>query len=90
MHGGFDVVDAEEVGSALHADGDAGDVTNPKAGVSIYKAYDVMPVAGGAPLRLGTRDKKSFFTGALDEVAIYPRALTAREIADNYRAGRAG
>lgn len=56
----------------------------------IYIACDVMPVAGTAPLRLGTRDKKSFFTGALDEVAIYPRALTAREIADNSRAGRAG
>ncbi len=61
--------------------------TSPGA---LYKAYDVMPVAGSAPLRLGSRDKKSFFTGALDEVAIYPRALTAREIADNYRAGRAG
>ena len=57
---------------------------------ALYKAYEIKPVASDAPLRLGSRDKKSFFTGALDEVAIYPRALAAREIADNYRAGRAG
>ncbi|MEN3943980.1 LamG domain-containing protein [Prosthecobacter sp. SYSU 5D2] len=55
-----------------------------------YKSYDVMPVAGTAPLRIGTRDTKNFFVGALDELAIYPRVLTAREVADNYRAGRAG
>ena len=57
---------------------------------ALYKAYEVVPIHGAAPLRIGTRDKKSFFTGAVDEVAIYPRVLTAREIADNYRAGNAG
>ncbi len=57
---------------------------------ALYKAYEIKPVAGDAPLRIGTRDKKSFFTGGIDEVALYPRALTAREIADNYRAGKAG
>lgn len=78
-----------KAGVSIYKDGKlAGSpATSPGA---LYKAYDVMPVAGSAPLRLGTRDKKSFFTGALDEAAIYPRALTAREVADNYRAGRAG
>lgn len=55
-----------------------------------YRTYDVKPVPGTAPVRLGTRDLKNFLTGALDEVAIYPRVLAAREVAENYRAGKAG
>jgi hypothetical protein len=35
-------------------------------------------------VRLATRDFASFLTGALDEVAIYPRVLSAEEIAENY------
>ncbi len=66
------------VGSAAHSPG------------QLYKTYDIMPVHGSAPLRLGTRDAKTFFTGALDEVAIYPRVLSAGEVADNYRAAKAG
>lgn len=78
-----------KAGVSIYKDGKlAGSpATSPGA---LYKAYDVSSVAGSAPLRIGTRDKKSFFTGAIDEVAVYPRVLTAREIADNYRAGRAG
>jgi len=34
-----------------------------------------------------TRDGNSFFTGGLDEVAIYPRMLTGVEIMENYTAG---
>lgn len=87
----FDPGDATnpKAGVSIYKDGKlAGNpATSPGA---LYKAYDVMPVAGTAPLRLGTRDKKNFFTGGIDEVAIYPRALAAREIADNYRAGRVG
>ena len=37
-------------------------------------------------MRLGTRDLGSFLTGALDEVAIYPRVLTATEVAENHSA----
>jgi hypothetical protein len=47
----------------------------------------VMPAHGSAPVRLGTRDTKSFFLGALDEVAIYPRVLTPEEILENYQTG---
>jgi hypothetical protein len=87
----FDPGDATnpKAGVSIYKDGKLAGSPAASPG-ALYKAYDIMPVAGSAPLRLGTRDKKSFFTGALDEVAIYPRALTAREIADNYRAGRAG
>ncbi len=61
----------------------------PSAGV-LYKnaKWQIKPAHGTAPLRLGTRDLKSFLTGALDEVAIYPRVLTAKEVAENYQAAR--
>ncbi len=51
-----------------------------------YASYDIVPAHGAAPLRLGTRDLGSFFTGALDDVAVYPRVLSAAEIGENYRA----
>jgi hypothetical protein len=51
-----------------------------------YASYDIVATHGAAPLRLGTRDLRSFFGGALDEVAVYPRVLSAAEIAENYRA----
>jgi hypothetical protein len=53
---------------------------------ALYSSYDIIPAHGAAPLRLGTRDLGSFFTGALDEVAVYPRVLSAEEIAENYAA----
>jgi hypothetical protein len=31
---------------------------------------------------------KGFLTGGLDEVAIYPRVLTAKEVLENYHAGK--
>jgi hypothetical protein len=49
--------------------------------------FAVQPAHGTAPLRLGTRDLASFLVGALDEVAIYPRVLTADEILSNYQLG---
>jgi hypothetical protein len=51
--------------------------------------FAILPAHGTAPVRLGTRDKASFFFGALDEVAIYPRVLTADEILENYETGMA-
>jgi hypothetical protein len=56
---------------------------------TLYKKYDVTPRHGSAPVRLGTRDLHSFFTGGLDEVAIYPRVLTAKEVLRHWKAGRA-
>jgi hypothetical protein len=54
---------------------------------TLYGTYDIVPADGSAPVRFATRDGNSFFTGGLDEVAIYPRVLTAAEIMENYTAG---
>jgi hypothetical protein len=51
-----------------------------------YASYQIAATPGAAPVRLGTRDLGSFLTGALDEVAIYPRVLTATEVAENHSA----
>jgi hypothetical protein len=40
----------------------------------------VTPVHGTAPLRIGTRDFASFFLGAIREVRLWSRALTAAEV----------
>ena len=40
---------------------------------------------GTAPVRFGTRDLGSFLNGGIDDVAIYPRVLSAEEILDNFR-----
>jgi hypothetical protein len=57
---------------------------------TLYKTYDVAPKHGPAPLRLGTRDLRSFLTGGLDEVAIYPRVLGAEEILHHWSIARRG
>jgi hypothetical protein len=64
--------------------------TGPPAPGTLYhnSHWQIKPAHGTAPLRLGTQDKKSFLIGGLDEVAIYARVLTAREIAENYEVGR--
>jgi hypothetical protein len=61
----------------------------PSAG-ALYNnpKWKIKPVIGTAPLRLGTRDSKGFLIGGLDEVAIYPRVLSAAEILAHYDAGR--
>jgi len=53
---------------------------------TLYRNYAVQPKRGRAPIRLGTRDLRSFLTGGLDEVAIYPRVLPANEILRHWRA----
>lgn len=40
----------------------------------------IQPAAGNAPLRLGTRDLKSFFQGGLSQVRIWNRALGNEEV----------
>jgi hypothetical protein len=44
-------------------------------------ADQITPARGSAPLRIGTRDLKSFFAGEIREVRVWNRALTADEIA---------
>jgi hypothetical protein len=52
---------------------------------TLYSAFEIKPAHGAAPVRLGTRDLASFLRGGLDEVAIYPRMLTAAEIKEHYQ-----
>jgi hypothetical protein len=59
----------------------------PPSPGTLYRNYDVEPRHGTSPLRLATRDCVSFLVGALDEVAVYPRVLSAEEIAENYLNG---
>jgi hypothetical protein len=59
-----------------------------KSSGTLYKSYHVTPRHGRAPLRLGTRDLRSFLTGGLDEVAIYPRVLTADEILQHWNSAQ--
>jgi Concanavalin A-like lectin/glucanases superfamily len=63
----------------------------PSAGV-LYNnpQWQIKPMSGTALLRLGTRNLKRFLVGAIDEVAVYPRVLTAKEIQANYNQGKPG
>jgi hypothetical protein len=61
---------------------------------TLYRTYKIVPVNGTLPVRLGTRDAASsggasisYLTGGLDEVAIYPRVLSAEEILENFLTG---
>jgi hypothetical protein len=55
---------------------------------TLYSSYSIVPKAGKAPVRLGTRDLRAFLKGGLDEVAIYPRVLTPAEVLEHYRVGK--
>ena len=66
----------------------------PPSSGTLYRTYGIVPVHGTLPLRLGTRDAAlsgnsaiSYLTGGLDEVAIYPRVLSADEVMENYTVG---
>ncbi len=86
----FDPGDANTKGAGVHIyKNGVLRMAPPKPGV-LYKnpKWQIRPAHGAAPLRLGTRDRNSFLTGRLDEVAIYPRVLTAKEVLENYSAGR--
>lgn len=46
----------------------------------------IQPQPGGAPLRIGTRDLKSFFEGEISHVRIWNRSLTKDEVRRLYQA----
>lgn len=54
----------------------------------INSRYHVDPKNGTAPIRIGTRDFKSYFKGAIDDVRIYDRALSAAEVTQLYHEAR--
>lgn len=48
--------------------------------------YAIVPSNGTAPLRIGTRDLKSYFCGAIGKVAVYGHAVAASRLAAHYTA----
>jgi hypothetical protein len=69
----------------------------PPGSVKIYKngvlrdttplsQFQVVPANGTAPLRVATRDRRSYFPGAIGKVALYDRELTAAQILGHYQA----
>lgn len=49
------------------------------------KDYDIIPQAGSAPFRIGTRDLRSFFKGAIGKVAIYNYELSSARSLDHVK-----
>jgi hypothetical protein len=86
----FDPGDAGTKGAGVHVYKNGVHRLGPPSPGALYNnpRWKIKPAHGDAPLRLGTRDLKSFLTGGLDEVAVYPRVLTAKEVRENYNAGR--
>ena len=60
----------------------------PPASGTRYSNFGILPGHGTAPVRLGTRDLASYLHGGLDEVAIYPRVLSANEVMAHYKAAQ--
>ncbi len=50
----------------------------------INSDYHIHPKHGTAPVRIGTKDFASYFKGAIDNINIYNRALSAFEIGQLY------
>ncbi len=48
--------------------------------------YAIVPRDGSAPLRVGTRDQKSFFTGAIGRVAVYDHVVSQSRLAAHFTA----
>ena len=74
-----------QAGVTIYRDGQCESGTRcagtPSPGVLYSNSlFVVYPLNGTSPLRIGTRDCGSFFTGGLDEVAVFDRRLTATEI----------
>ncbi len=86
----FDPGDANTKGAGVHIYKNGVLRLGPPAPGTLYNnpQWQIKPVHGAAPLRLGTKDRNTFLVGGLDEVAIYPRVLTAKEILGNYSAGQ--
>jgi hypothetical protein len=82
--------DATNGRAGVHLYKDGEHRLGPPAPGTLYQnsRWQIRSKAGTAPLRFGTYSLNSFLTGGLDEVAIYPRVLTAEEIRENYQLGR--
>jgi hypothetical protein len=85
----FDPGDSDTKGAGVHIYKNGVHRLEPPSAGALYNnpQWQIKPGHGTAPLRLGTRDTKSFLSGGLDEAAIYPRVLSSKEILENYNAG---
>ena len=52
-----------------------------------YSGYSINAQNGIAPVRIGTREKKSFFSGDMSQVAFFDEPLSDNEIANIYSQG---
>lgn len=86
----FDPGDSDTKNAGVHIYKNGVHRQGPPSTGTLYSnpQWKIKPVSGTAPLRLGKRDRQFCLTGGLDEVAIYPRVLTAKEILSNYNAGK--
>src|SRR5262249_96797 len=86
----FDPGDAGTKGAGVHIYKNGVHRAGPPSASALYNnpKGKIKAISGTAPLRLGTRNLKSFLMGGIDDVAIYPRVLTAKEILENYNAGK--
>jgi concanavalin A-like lectin/glucanase superfamily protein len=80
-------------GDWIHVVGvaDGTDIHLYKDGVlknSQHYGSTITPTHGSAPLRFGTRDFRSFFQGAVAQVRIWNRALTAAEVGGLFAGNR--
>src|SRR5262249_39716019 len=86
----FDAGDASTKGAGVHIYKNGVHRLGPPSAGALYDnpMWQIKPASGSAPVRFGTRNLKHYLVGALDEVAIYPRVLTAKEILENYQIGK--
>ena len=86
----FDPGDASTKGAGVRIYKNGKLRQGPPSSATLYgnRRWQIKPAAGDAPLRLGTRNLGHFLVGALDEVAIYPRVLSADEVLENYSIGK--
>jgi hypothetical protein len=55
----------------------------------LLSGYDIMPENGSAPVRIGTRDRNSYFQGAIARVAFYSTLLGESQAAAHFAAAGA-
>jgi hypothetical protein len=89
----YDSGDAHDTQAGVTLFKDGLRIDGPPTRGTLYSTPDflIYPRNGKAPLRFGTRDADggvSYFTGALDEVAVFSRRLTDAEVRLLYTAAR--
>ncbi len=79
----YDIVAEFDSGGPTPGHGDVYSGLNPDYPLTDAE-WQIVPASGTNPLRFGTQDTSSFFTGQLDEIAIWDHKLSADDIAKIY------